>query len=129
MVCYTPVFARLPQYLIVVLGDVFGLNVAGTTMVIVNSYQRAVDIFDKRSAIYSDRATIPMAGKMMGWEGNLAFKPYQAKSFKQGRKLFQQEFGTYAAAAKYHPQEETESVNLLDRLLNEPEDWSNATLK
>ena len=110
-------------------GDVFGLNVAGTTMVVVNSYQRAVDIFDKRSAIYSDRATIPMAGKMMGWEGNLAFKPYKEKSFKQGRRLFQQEFGTYATIKKFHPQEEAESVNLLDRLLKEPEDWCNATLK
>jgi hypothetical protein len=41
-------------------GDLVYLNVLGTSLLYVNSAEMAYELFDKRSAIYSDRPTIPM---------------------------------------------------------------------
>lgn len=37
-------------------GDVFSLQVLGNNVVVVNSEKAANELFEKRSAIYSDRA-------------------------------------------------------------------------
>ncbi|KAG6855636.1 hypothetical protein H0H87_012778 [Tephrocybe sp. NHM501043] len=36
-------------------GDIIHLNILGRMTIVVNSFQRAVDLLDKRSANYSDR--------------------------------------------------------------------------
>ena len=42
------------------LGDVIYLNVLGKSIVMLNSYQAANDLMEKRSSIYSDRPWFPM---------------------------------------------------------------------
>lgn len=41
-------------------GDVVYLTIFGTSMLVVSSAQAAVDLMDKRSAIYSDRPRFPL---------------------------------------------------------------------
>jgi hypothetical protein len=41
-------------------GDLVYLNVMSTSMLYVNSVEMAYELFDKRSAIYSDRPRVPM---------------------------------------------------------------------
>ena len=41
---------------LIITGDVFSLQVLGKTIVVVNSEKAANELFEKRSAIYSDRA-------------------------------------------------------------------------
>ena len=110
------------------LGDLISLNCAGTVIVVCNSYQKAVELLDKKSAIYSDRPDAPMATELVGWKNNLAFLPY-GKRFREGRKLFHQEFGQPSALVKFQHQQEDESLNLLRRLLDSPREFERSISK
>ena len=45
-------------------GDIFYLEILGRKIVVVNNYEMANELLDKRSAIYSDRPRLPMACDM-----------------------------------------------------------------
>lgn len=47
------------------LGPIFQLNMAGQSAVVLNSYQVASEILDKRSAIYSDRPRMIMTSEIL----------------------------------------------------------------
>jgi hypothetical protein len=42
--------------------NMFSLNVFGTVIVVLNSVDDAINLFEKRSCIYSDRSCPPMLG-------------------------------------------------------------------
>lgn len=44
------------------LGNIFSLSIPGATIVILNDVEDAINLFEKRSAIYSDRSCPPMMG-------------------------------------------------------------------
>lgn len=44
--------------------DVIRLNMLGTDFIILNSYEAATDLLDKRGAIYSDRPVLTMLGEL-----------------------------------------------------------------
>lgn len=44
--------------------DVIHLNLAGTHLLVVNSYEAAFELFDKRSVIYSDRPHLYMLAEL-----------------------------------------------------------------
>ena len=46
------------------LGDVIYLNVLGQPVLVLESGRAALDLFDKRSNIYSDRLHLVMAGEL-----------------------------------------------------------------
>ncbi|KAJ7439074.1 cytochrome P450 [Mycena galericulata] len=66
-------------------GDVMRLEVLGRTMIILDSYQTAVDLLEKRGAIYSDRPRLTLY-KALGWDPALTFMPY-GKQFTKHRAL------------------------------------------
>jgi len=41
------------------------MSVFGTTIVVINSYERAVEMLDKKSTVYSDRPYVPMAMELL----------------------------------------------------------------
>ena len=43
------------------------LQAMGKTIVVINDYDTAVELLDKRSTIYSDRPVLPMLTEHMGW--------------------------------------------------------------
>ncbi len=47
-----------------VLGPITCLNVFGMNIIILNSLDDAIELFDKRSAIYSDRPRLVFGGEM-----------------------------------------------------------------
>ncbi len=44
----------------VLTGDVFMLNVLGKNIVVINSEKAAIELMEKRSAIYNDRPPMPI---------------------------------------------------------------------
>jgi hypothetical protein len=46
-------------------GDLIYLNIAGQSIMILNSQKVAADLLDRRSAIYSDRPLFVVAGELM----------------------------------------------------------------
>ncbi|KAJ6472470.1 cytochrome P450 [Mycena sanguinolenta] len=60
-------------------GPVMHLQVLGRHMIILDSYQAALDLLDKRGLIYSDRPKFTLY-ELLGWTPTLTFVPYGSKS-------------------------------------------------
>ncbi|KAF8656760.1 hypothetical protein AX16_002439 [Volvariella volvacea WC 439] len=97
--------------------DIIYLNMLGTHMVILNSLKATKELFDRRSAIYSDRHPMPMM-KLLGWDWNFAFKRY-GPEWRLHRKLFKQLFSSVN-----HQEHELEAVRrMIHRLTKAPLAW------
>ncbi|KAL1666579.1 cytochrome P450 [Schizophyllum commune] len=99
------------------------VSVFGQTMIVINSPRIAVDLLDRRSAIYSDRPAIAFGGDFVGWSRTTVLLPYGARH-RASRRLMQQVFGTQSAVHKFDEIEESEVHKLLKDLLDTPDDFA-----
>lgn len=104
-------------------GDICSVTVFGQPLVVINSAQVAVDMLDKKSAIYSDRPTLQMAGELVGWKDSLVLLPYGDR-FRRYRRLFHKLIGSVAAMKQFYPIEEAETRRFLRRVLDDPDNLS-----
>lgn len=95
------------------------LQAMGKTIVVINDYETAVDLLDKRSTIYSDRPVLPMLTEHMGWKNTLGLSPY-GDVFREYRRLLHRFMGTRAAIERFAPLEEKEAHNFLKHVLDDP---------
>ncbi|GLB42757.1 putative cytochrome P450 family protein [Lyophyllum shimeji] len=100
--------------------DIIHMDVAGTSIIVIDTAEVATDLLEKRSSIYSGRQRFPMVNELMGWDFHFAFMPY-GDLWRQHRRVMHQSFHP-AAAAKFHPTELKAAHGLLRRLLDEPDD-------
>ncbi|KAK0239655.1 cytochrome P450 [Armillaria nabsnona] len=101
-------------------GDLVFLSVFGKTILVVNTYQVANDLFEKRSSNYSDRNELPMINDLMGWDWSFGHMPY-GERWKAHRKIFHAHFQA-SVVSVYWPIQLKEAHKLLRRLLHEPEE-------
>ncbi|KAG7447374.1 cytochrome P450 [Guyanagaster necrorhizus] len=104
--------------------DIIHLNLMGTSLIVINSREAARELFDKRSAIYSDRRVEPpyhMLNGLMGFTWHFAFHRYGA-SWKEHRKLFHKEF-VGSVVTSHYPRLLDGSRVLLQKLLNDPKNF------
>ena len=97
------------------------VSVFGQPMIIVNSSKTAMDMMDKKSAIYSDRPVMQMGGELVGWKDTLVLVPYGDR-FRNYRKFFHQVIGSTAAMSLFYPTEELETHRFLKSVLKTPDD-------
>ncbi|KAJ6466260.1 cytochrome P450 [Mycena sanguinolenta] len=90
-------------------GDLIHVSAPGQHIVVVNSFKTAVELFEKRSHIYSDRPASTMV-QLMGWDFALSLFPWGDK-WRAHRKMFHQHFRADVARS-YHPIQ-IEKVHLL----------------
>ncbi|PPQ99429.1 hypothetical protein CVT24_005416 [Panaeolus cyanescens] len=103
-------------------GDLIFYKAMGHNYLIVQSLSRASDLFEKRSAIYSDRPPQPMAVDLMGWGFNMGWQPY-GSWWHRHRKAFHEHFNVNAIE-KYDPIQTKELHRFLDKLLRQPADFA-----
>ena len=101
-------------------GDISSVKVLGQRIVILNSLQACIDLFEKRSSIYSDRPSLVMAGELMGWDHLLPLCHY-GDLFRDFRRLLFQFMGGPKQMARFHGLEEKETHQFLRRLLQSPD--------
>ncbi|KAF9050355.1 cytochrome P450 [Panaeolus papilionaceus] len=99
-------------------GDVIYLEVMGSPMVILNTYQACVDILEKRSDIYSDRPMGIMASQLMGWKNAVTLSPYGDK-WRKFRRMCAQTMRKEAVKV-FFPIQEREVSRFLGTILEEP---------
>ncbi|KAJ6621897.1 cytochrome P450 [Mycena sp. CBHHK59/15] len=99
-------------------GEVVHVRVFGQHVVIVNSLNAAVELFDRRARIYSDRPWLPMVD-LTGWDYNMSFMPHGDK-WRQYRRMFHQHFRRDAIVA-YRPIQMRKIYDMLRNLLASPE--------
>ncbi|KAJ7179459.1 cytochrome P450 [Mycena filopes] len=97
-------------------GEICSATVLGQPIVIIGSSKIAVDILDKRSAIYSDRPVCTM-----GWKNTLVLLQYGDR-FRRFRRLFHNIIGSRAAIKQFLPIDEEETRRFLRRVLAKPGD-------
>jgi hypothetical protein len=102
------------------LGDIMYLNVLQQPILVVSSAKIAIDLLEKRGAIYSDRPLYTLAGEMAGYNQVLTLLPYGPDSRLQ-RKILHKYLGTRQEIDKFVPLLELENHWLLRRVLDEPD--------
>ncbi|EPQ56835.1 cytochrome P450 [Gloeophyllum trabeum ATCC 11539] len=101
-------------------GDCIHLTILGQSIVVLNSFEAASDLLEKRSAAYSSRPRLVMAGELVGFARAMALMPYTER-FRQLRRMMQKEL-TGAALQKYWPLHEHDSRHLVLRVVQRPTD-------
>ncbi|KAI5121810.1 hypothetical protein M0805_009802 [Coniferiporia weirii] len=102
-------------------GDIVRVNILGRDIIFLNTAKVANDLFDKKSAIYSDRPRLPLLNELMGFEWNFGFMPY-GEVWRKYRRFFVGQFGP-SNVHIFNPVQELASGKLLKRLLSTPEDF------
>ncbi|KAF9061660.1 cytochrome P450 [Rhodocollybia butyracea] len=102
-------------------GDIFYLEILGEPMVILNSAKAIDDIFEKRSANYSDRPPMYMVNELMGWAWDFAHMRYSDR-WRLHRKTFHQYFQP-RQVPEFYPILRESASSLLTKLLHDPEDF------
>ncbi|KAF9451579.1 cytochrome P450 [Macrolepiota fuliginosa MF-IS2] len=100
--------------------DILHVDAAGSSIIIVNSWKAAYDLFEKKSSLYSSRADNQMVA-LSGWDWLFGFMPY-GEAWLERRKLFQRHFHPLDNAS-HHPREREYISQMLRRLLDAPEDF------
>ena len=100
-------------------GDMVSVTIPGQSLVILNSLKAAVDLLEKRSAIYSDRPDLLMAGRMVGWNETLVLTP-AGERFRAMRRQLHQFIGSRQHMVKFHGLQVQETRHFLRRLLRDP---------
>ncbi|KAF8139506.1 cytochrome P450, partial [Mycena galopus ATCC 62051] len=100
--------------------DLVHASALGQHVVVVNSVKTAVELFDKRSHIYSDRPVMAMV-KLMGWDFNLGLLPLGDR-WRVQRRMFQQHFRR-DVSRNYRPVQIKKVHQLLRGLLSSPDEF------
>ncbi|KAI0363948.1 cytochrome P450 [Pilatotrama ljubarskyi] len=102
-------------------GDLMSITLLGQPMIIINSFQYAYELLEKRSAIYSDRPHLTMAGDIVGWDQILVLLRYGAQ-FREYRRLMARALGSRRSVEAFAPVIEAQSAQLLLRLYRDSTD-------
>ncbi|OJT10545.1 O-methylsterigmatocystin oxidoreductase [Trametes pubescens] len=93
-------------------GDIVSVTLLGQPMVILNSPKDAMAILEKKSAITSDRASLPVAGGMIGWSRAMVLAPYGDR-LREMRKMFAQVLASRQRFERFHALVEGETQHFL----------------
>ncbi|KIK63931.1 hypothetical protein GYMLUDRAFT_161793 [Collybiopsis luxurians FD-317 M1] len=104
-------------------GDLTYLSVLGKSILVVNNYATAQELFEKRSANYSDRNELPMINDLMGWDWSFGHMPYGPR-WKMHRTMFHRQFQS-SVVSGFWPIQLKEAHKLVRRMLHAPEDLIN----
>ncbi|KAF7357539.1 O-methylsterigmatocystin oxidoreductase [Mycena sanguinolenta] len=98
-------------------GDLVHVSAPGQHIVVVNSVKAAVELFEKRSHIYSDRPVFTML-ELMGWDFNFGLLP-RGDKWRTRRSMFHQHFRENVVRT-YRPIQMEKIHQLLQRFLSSP---------
>ncbi|KAF7374574.1 O-methylsterigmatocystin oxidoreductase [Mycena sanguinolenta] len=100
--------------------DIVHASALGQHIVVVNSVKTAVEIFEKRAHVYSDRPVLTMV-ELMGWDFCFAFLPGGDK-WRDYRRIFHQHF-RQDVSRNYYPIQMKKVHLLLQALLSDPQEF------
>ncbi|KLO11507.1 cytochrome P450 [Schizopora paradoxa] len=102
-------------------GDLIYLESLGQRMLLVNSYEHAMELLANRSAIYSSRPHLTMAVDLEGWIWATGFTPY-GDNFRKHRS-YQQRFIGSPETLNYLEAQISETRNMLKNILEDTENY------
>ncbi|KAG8989218.1 hypothetical protein FRB90_002349, partial [Tulasnella sp. 427] len=103
-------------------GPLIYMNVAGKPYLIINSYEIARDLLEKRGQKYSDRPRFVMAGELVGLGIQTALAPF-GPLWKKHRKFFAQALSPNVVSKNYSSIHERKSYQFVQYCLDRPEEY------
>ena len=100
-------------------GSITSLKTLGQSIVILNSYEDAVELLEKRSSIYSDRPAMVSARNAS--LDQITVLVHHGDIVREYRRLMAKIIGTKQAMQQFHGLIEMETQNFLRRVLSEPD--------
>ncbi|EJF56272.1 cytochrome P450 [Dichomitus squalens LYAD-421 SS1] len=100
--------------------DVVYFNALGSHLVVLNKFEAARELLDKKGSIYSSRPRLVMINELWGWDWNLIMMPL-GKAFQAYRKVVQQEFQPSVVAESHRIIMARETIAMLGRLMKTPD--------
>ncbi|KAJ7731633.1 cytochrome P450 [Mycena metata] len=103
--------------------DIIHLSLGGQSVVVLSSSTATDDLLEKRSAIYSDRPTLPMYVDIVGWDFNFGKRiedPYRER--RAHRRLFSQVFNS-VGSKRFRPKQLAATRRMLCRFLATPNEF------
>lgn len=97
------------------------MHVLGREFIVLNSSKAALELFDHRGALYSDRPHLVMAGDLVGRRDSVLFHQYGDR-LKRHRKLLRNALNSHRSS-EYWPMQELESWKLMSALIETPKDF------
>jgi hypothetical protein len=94
----------------------------GTHIVVVNSPKVAFEMLEKKGRLYSDRPTLVMAGRLVGWEDAPALIGFN-ETWSEYRRRMAQFMGTRSKIEKFDFVLKDQTNVLLDALRTSPRKW------
>lgn len=101
-------------------GPISSVTVMGQTIVILSDPQVAIELLEKRSAIYSSRPRMVFGFEMCGWLDFLSSQPYGPR-FRSYRKFVHILLGTSQLLDRFGRLQEREVAHCLLRILQSPQ--------
>ena len=98
------------------------VSALGQSIIVINDVKHAVNMLDKKSNLYSDRPTIMMAGRLVGWENANVLLPF-GDAWKEHRRMFAQFMGTRSKVDEFADVFQSGTHRYLQRLLADPAGW------
>ncbi|KAJ7572229.1 cytochrome P450 [Mycena floridula] len=101
-------------------GPIVHFLVFNQHFIVPNTLEAANELLTRRSALYSDRPSIPMVA-LTGWDRNFALSPY-GEAWRTCRRIGQQVFKA-DSALNYQPIQTRKVHDMLEGLLTSPDKW------
>ncbi|KAJ6546378.1 cytochrome P450 [Mycena sp. CBHHK59/15] len=102
-------------------GDIIHVSVVGQPLMFLTSPQAVTELFEKRSAIYSDRPELVFCGDLVGYKDSLPLCRYGGR-LREHRKLAAEALGPRNTSS-WRAIEETKVKNFLGELLETPDSF------
>ncbi|KAF7342921.1 O-methylsterigmatocystin oxidoreductase [Mycena sanguinolenta] len=99
-------------------GPVMHLKILGQSMIILDSYQAALDLLDKKGLIYSDRPKFTLY-KLLGWDPSLTLVSYGSKSQSIQRQMHQSYLSRHKVG-DFKLMQTEEARRLVQKLMESP---------
>lgn len=106
-------------------GPVMHLRAFNRHIVVLDTMKAAVDLLEKRGAIYSDRPRLPFIGELMGYDWNLTIMRYGG-FWRLHRRALHQHLNE-SAVPRLHQKLERVNLKFLRALVQYPGDWWSLT--
>ncbi|KAG9048572.1 hypothetical protein FS837_012513 [Tulasnella sp. UAMH 9824] len=106
-------------------GPLTFIRVPGSTILVVNSYEAASDLLDKRGGLYADRPRMAMLGELVGLEAGTPLSRY-GHGWKLQRKFLRQALSANAVRNNYAELLRRNWTGYLKGVMSDPENFLTA---
>ncbi|KAJ7160982.1 cytochrome P450 [Mycena filopes] len=103
-------------------GGIVHVVATGTNIIVLNDAEYAISMLDNKSRLYSDRPSLTMAGRLVGWEHGPSLIPFGLK-WTEYRKLYSHFMGTRLKITALEPVLLDQTRVFLKHILDNSDHW------